>query len=61
MKHAQRHEDLFIPTALIDPEKTPPERVAELHDMGYQGLKMIGVTRDYDCADYFPMYERRRS
>jgi len=58
IKHAERHDDLFIPTALIDPETTPPERVAELHGMGYRGLKMIGVARDYDCADYFPMYEK---
>jgi len=58
IKHAERHDDLFIPTALIDPETTPPERVGELHGMGYRGLKMIGVARDYDCADYFPMYEK---
>lgn len=58
MKHALRHEDLFIPTAMIDPETTTPERMAELRDMGYQGLKMIGVRRDYDCEDYFPVYER---
>jgi predicted TIM-barrel fold metal-dependent hydrolase len=58
IKHARRHEDLFIPTAMIDPETTTPERVAELHSIGYLGLKMIGVARDYDCADYFPMYEK---
>ncbi len=57
IKHAQRHADLFIPTAMIDPETTRPERLGELRDMGYRGLKMIGVLRDYDCADYFPIYE----
>ena len=57
IKHAHRHPDLFIPTAMIDPETTTPERLAELRDMGYQGLKMIGVARDYDCPDYFPVYE----
>ena len=57
IKHAQRHPDLFIPTAMIDPETTTPARLAELRDMGYRGLKMIGVLRDYDCADYFPIYE----
>lgn len=57
IKHAQRHPDLFIPTAMIDPETTTPERLRELRDMGYRGLKMIGVLRDYDCADYFPIYE----
>ena len=57
IKHAHRHPDLFIPTAMIDPETTTPERLAELRDIGYQGLKMIGVLRDYDCPDYFPVYE----
>jgi hypothetical protein len=57
IKHAHRHPDLFIPTAMIDPETTTPERLTELRDMGYRGLKMIGVRRDYDCEDYFPVYE----
>lgn len=57
IKHANRHPDLFIPTAMIDPETTTPGRLGELRDMGYRGLKMIGVRRDYDCEDYFPVYE----
>jgi len=58
IKHALRHPDLFIPTAMIDPETTTPERLGELRDLGYRGLKMIGVLRDYDCPDYFPIYEK---
>jgi predicted TIM-barrel fold metal-dependent hydrolase len=58
IEHARRHEDLFIPTAMVDPEKTTPERVGELRDLGYRGLKIIGVKREYDCPDYFPMYEK---
>lgn len=58
IKHAHRHSDLFIPTAMIDPETTTPARLSELRDMGYRGLKMIGVKRDYDCSDYFPIYEQ---
>jgi uncharacterized protein len=57
IKHALRHPDFFIPTAMIDPETTTPARLAELRKMGYRGLKMIGVQRDYDCAAYFPVYE----
>jgi predicted TIM-barrel fold metal-dependent hydrolase len=56
MKFARKHEDLFIPTAMVDPEVTTPEKVRELVGIGYRGLKMIGVRRDYDCEDYFPMY-----
>lgn len=54
---AQKHDDLWIPTAMIDPETMTPQRLRELRSMGYRGLKMIGVRRDYDCEDYFPIYE----
>ena len=57
IKYAHKHPDLFIPTAMIDPETTTPKRLRELKSMGYKGLKMIGVRRDYDCEDYFPVYE----
>ena len=57
IKIARKYDDLFLPSAMIDPETTTPERVRELRDMGYIGLKMIGVRRDYDCPDYFPVYE----
>lgn len=57
IKYARKHEDLWIPSAMVDPEVTTPEKVRELVGMGYRGLKMIGVRRDYDCEDYFPMYE----
>jgi predicted TIM-barrel fold metal-dependent hydrolase len=56
MKLARKHPDLFIPTAMVDPEVTTPDKVRELVGIGYRGLKMIGVRRDYDCEDYFPMY-----
>jgi predicted TIM-barrel fold metal-dependent hydrolase len=57
IKLAQKYPDLFIPTAMIDPETTTPKDLRELKRMGYRGLKMIGVLRDYDCSDYFPVYE----
>jgi len=57
IKFALKHPDLFIPTAMIDPETVTPARLRELRSMGYRGLKMIGVRRDYDCEDYFPVYE----
>jgi len=57
IKLALKYADLFIPTAMIDPETTTPKDLRELNRMGYRGLKMIGVLRDYDCPDYFPVYE----
>ncbi len=55
--HARAYPELFIPVANVDPDVTGRERVAELHQMGYRGLKLIGVNRDYDAPEYFGMYE----
>ncbi len=49
-------EDVAIPVAVVDPEEQDRASIWKLHEMGYRGLKMIGVKRDYDCPDYFEMY-----
>ena len=56
MEILQKYLDLFIPVAVIDPEEVDGNRVRELHSMGYRGLKLIGVARDYDEPDYLPSY-----
>jgi predicted TIM-barrel fold metal-dependent hydrolase len=56
MRMLQKYPDLLVPVAVVDPERTTRLRVWELYKMGYRGLKMIGVARDYDTPDYFPMY-----
>ena len=56
MRLLEPYLEQFLPVAVVDPEVTGEEAVKELHQMGYRGLKMIGVARDYDCPDYFPMY-----
>ena len=50
------YQDLFIPVAVIDPGQHSPERIHELHDMGYRGLKIIGTEKDYDADEYLPVY-----
>ncbi len=52
------YTSLFIPVAVIDPEENGPAEVQHLYDMGYRGLKLIGVARDYDTPDYMPTYGR---
>lgn len=52
------YPELFIPVALIDPEEIDGDGVQRLYDMGYRGLKLIGVARDYDCPDYLPAYAK---
>jgi predicted TIM-barrel fold metal-dependent hydrolase len=56
IEHARQYPELFLPVAMVDPEVADRRHVWELYRMGYRGLKMIGVRRDYDCPDYFPMY-----
>ena len=53
---AAKHDDLFVPHAVVDPQETSYERVHELKEMGFRGLKIIGTRREYDDRDYFPTY-----
>ena len=54
---ARRHEDLFVPSAMIDPDDITGTEVRRLHSIGYRGLKMIGVRRAYDDYKYFGVYQ----
>ena len=54
LEMAMKHEDLFVPHAVVDPEETTYERIHELKRVGYRGLKIIGAhlggTGNYDEA-----------
>ncbi|MDZ7728556.1 MAG: amidohydrolase family protein [Dehalococcoidia bacterium] len=54
----EQYRELYIPVAVIDPEDIGPREVVELNQMGYRGLKLIGVSRPYDTADYMPAYQQ---
>jgi len=58
MEMLSKYPELFIPVAMIDPEEIDGDAVSWLHGLGYRGLKLIGVTRDYDEPDYFSAYAR---
>ncbi len=58
MEIAQNYKELFIPVAVIDPEEIDGEGVHRLYEMGYRGLKLIGVQRPYDEPDYMPAYAK---
>jgi uncharacterized protein len=51
-----KYPKIFIPVAMIDPEVADAAEVQRLHALGYKGLKLIGVARDYDTPDYMPAY-----
>lgn len=55
---AKQYSELFIPVAVIDPEEIDGDAVQRLYDMGYRGLKLIGVARPYDEPDYMPTYAK---
>jgi predicted TIM-barrel fold metal-dependent hydrolase len=48
--------DVAVPVAVVDPNETGRREIWDLYHMGYRGLKMIGVSHDYDYAGYFPTY-----
>lgn len=54
--YARRHEDLFLPSAVIDPEEIDGREVRRLHELGFRGLKIIGTRRAYDDYKYFGSY-----
>ena len=54
--YARRHEDLFVPSAVIDPDDVNGQEVRRLADLGYRGLKIIGTRRPYDDYKYFSAY-----
>jgi len=54
--YARRHEDLFVPSAVIDPDEVDGREVRRLHELGYRGLKIIGTRRAYDDYKYFSAY-----
>ena len=39
------YSEIFLPVAIVDPEITGEQTVSDLYEMGYRGLKMIGVKR----------------
>ena len=57
MELAKRDEDLWVPSAVIDPDEIDGREVKRLHEMGYQGLKIIGTRRAYDDYRYFSIYQ----
>jgi len=54
---AKRDGDLWVPSAVIDPDEIDGREVRRLHEMGYQGLKIIGTRRAYDDFRYFSIYQ----
>lgn len=57
LTYARRHEDLFVPVAVIPVDESNGSEVRRVHALGYRGLKIIGSKHDYDYHGYFRIYE----
>ena len=55
---ARRDEDLWVPSAVVDPEEQGGRDIKRLFEMGFRGLKIIGTRRAYDDYKYFPVYQK---
>lgn len=53
---ARRHEELFVPVAVVDPDEHRGDLVERVHGLGYRGLKIIGPRRAYDNPYYYAVY-----
>ncbi len=53
---ARRHEELFVPVAVVDPGESWSGEIRRLHELGYRGLKIIGTRHAYDDYRYFGVY-----
>ena len=56
LEFAKRDEDLWVPSAVVDPGEQSFRDIKRLYEMGYKGLKIIGTKFEYDDPRYFPCY-----
>ena len=56
----RKYPDIILGFGHIElgPGIDPPERVDELKEQGFTGLKFIGPSHPYDDERYYPLYER---
>lgn len=57
LTYARRHEDLFVPVAVVPIDESNGQDVRRAHELGYRGLKIIGSKHDYDYHGYWRTYE----
>ena len=56
LTYAKRHEDLFVPVAVVPVYESRGHDVRRVHGLGYRGLKIIGSKHDYDYHGYWSIY-----
>jgi predicted TIM-barrel fold metal-dependent hydrolase len=56
LTYARRHEDLFVPVAVVPVDDSNGREVRRVHELGYRGLKIIGSKHDYDYHGYWGIY-----
>lgn len=58
LKSLEPYKSVAVPVAFLVLDKSSPEQIAELQEMGYKGLKILGPLKPYDHEDYWPIYAK---
>ncbi len=61
LQAAQKYPDFVIPLAKVDDDDVTAKAVEGFCGSGFRGLKMIGLSRAYDDASYYGLYEAAES
>jgi len=58
LRAAERFPDLLVPFAGFDLGRDRPEKITEFARAGFRGVKFINPTKNYDDAEFRPVYAR---
>lgn len=53
----EQRPDLVIAMGRLELDRDPVTLVEDFYQRGFHGIKMIGVSKNYDHEDYYPFYE----
>lgn len=53
--------DLVLAMGRLDLDRDPLGTVEDFYQRGFHGIKVIGVSRNYDDAAYYPFYEQAQA
>jgi predicted TIM-barrel fold metal-dependent hydrolase len=53
----EQRPDLVLAMGRLELDRDPVSLVEDFYQRGFHGIKMIGVSKNYDHEDYYPYYE----
>lgn len=61
LETVRRYDGFFIAFGFIDLDRSTPDDISRLKDMGFVGLKPYKQLKPYSAPEYFPLYERAQA